>query len=173
MTLCVVISNEVEKARKPKFLHNMDKLNFIKIEFPKLLQNLKPDAKGNWGVMNGQQMVEHMADAVGQATGENKHVLNTSPDLVEKFKSFAMSDKEFRPNTPNALLPDVPMPASKANIQEAINEYNFQVTGFINHFETNKGCVLLNPIFGDLNFEEWTHLFYKHAIHHSKQFGLL
>ena len=151
----------------------MDKLNFIKTEFPKLLQNLHPEAKGAWGVMNGQQMVEHMTDAVSQATGKNTLKLRTAPDLVERYKSFAMSDKEFKPNTPNALLSDIPKPIAKTNIQEAINAYNDQVAAFVNYFETNKGSVILNPIFGDLNFEEWTHLFHKHTVHHAKQFGLL
>lgn len=151
----------------------MDKLNFLKNEFPKLLQNLRSDAIGNWGVMNGQQMVEHMADSVSQATGKNNQRLHTSLDLVGKYKDFAMSDKEFKPNTPNALLSTTPSPITKTTIQEAINEYNNQMTAFINHFESNKGTIITNPFFGDLNFEEWIHLLHKHAVHHCKQFGLL
>ncbi|MGZ4034069.1 MAG: DinB family protein [Bacteroidia bacterium] len=151
----------------------MDKLNFLKTEFPKLVQNLNPEAKGSWGVMNGQQMVEHMADSVSQATGKNNQKLHTAPDLVGRYKDFAMSDKEFKPNTPNALLPDVPAPVTKSTMQEAINEYSNQIKAFINYFEINKDATITNPFFGDLNFEEWTHLLHKHAVHHSKQFGLL
>jgi len=58
-------------------------------------------------------------------------------------------------------------------MQEAINEYNKQVTAFITYFENNKGTTLTNPFFGELSFEEWTHLLHKHAVHHSKQFGLI
>jgi hypothetical protein len=151
----------------------MDKLNFIKTEFPKLLQNLHPEAKGAWGVMNGQQMVEHMTDSVSQATRKNNQKLHTPHDMVGRYKDFAMSDKEFKPNTPNALLSDIPAPITKDTMKEAINGYNDQITTFINYFETNKGAVITNPFFGDLNFEEWTHLLHKHAVHHSKQFGLL
>jgi hypothetical protein len=151
----------------------MDKLNFLKTEFPKLISNLQPDAKGNWGIMNAQQMVEHMADSVSQATGKNNQKLHTSSDLVGKYKDFAMSDKEFKPNTPNALLPDVPAQTSKSSMKDAIAEYSDQVNAFIDYFEKNKGMTITNPFFGDLNFEEWTHLLNKHAIHHCKQFGLL
>ena len=151
----------------------MDKLNFIKTEFPKLLQNLNPEAKGEWGVMNGQQMVEHMVDAVSYATGKNNQKLHTAPDLVGRYKDFAMSEKEFKPNTPNALLSDTPAAITKASMKEAIAEFNYQVIAFINYFETNKGAIITNPFFGDLNFEEWTHLFHKHAVHHAKQFRLL
>jgi hypothetical protein len=153
--------------------NSVDKLNFISEEFPKLLQMLDPNAKGSWGVLNGQQMIEHMTDSVSMASGNNNQELHTALDLVSRYKDFAMSDKEFKPNTPNALLSDTPTPFINSTIQEAINEYNSQVAAFINYFENNKGGVLMNPIFGELNFEEWIHLFYKHAVHHSKQFGLL
>ena len=151
----------------------MDKLDFLKTEFPKLVANLNSEAKGEWGVMNGQQMVEHMADAISQATGKNNQKLHTAPDLVDKFKSFAMSDKEFKPNTPNALMSETPPAIKKATMKEAVDEYNYQVIAFINYFETNNGATIINPFFGDLNFEEWTHLFHKHAVHHCKQFRLL
>ncbi|MCX6295609.1 MAG: hypothetical protein NTX97_06010 [Bacteroidetes bacterium] len=48
----------------------MGKLNFLKTEFPKLTVKLNSDAKGNWGVLNAQQMVEHMSDSVSYATGK-------------------------------------------------------------------------------------------------------
>ena len=151
----------------------MDKLDFIKNEFPKLAAELQPEAKGEWGVLNAQQMVEHMADAISYATGSNNQKLVTAVELVDKYKSFAMSDKEFKPLTPNALMPDVPTPVLKSNMKEAIAEYNYQVVAFINYFDVNKGATITNPFFGDLNFEEWVHLFHKHATHHAKQFRLL
>lgn len=151
----------------------MDKLNFLKTEFPKLLRTLNPETKGEWGVMNGQQMVEHMADSVSQATGKNNQKLHTASDLVGRYKDFAMSDKEFKPNTPNALLSATPAPITKSTMEEAVQEFEKQVTAFIHYFETNKGAIITNPFFGDLNFEEWVHLFHKHAVHHSKQFRLL
>jgi hypothetical protein len=151
----------------------MDKLSFLKTEFPKMLLTLAPEAKGEWGVMNGQQMAEHMADSVSQATGKNNQSLHTPKDMVEKYKSFAMSDKEFKPNTPNAMLPDVPPPPTKASMADAVAEYSSLLDAFIAYFEENKGAVITNPFFGDLNFEEWTHLLHKHAVHHSKQFRLM
>ena len=151
----------------------MDKLNFLKTEFPKLLQLLKPDAKGNWGVLNGQQMVEHMSDSIRIATGRDKMQLHTSAEQVNAYKNFAMSDKEFKPNTKNALMSETPAAIRNANMQEALKELENETAAFIHYFETNKGAALTNPFFGDLNFEEWTHLLHKHAMHHSKQFGLI
>ena len=151
----------------------MDKLAFLKTEFPKLVRTLSPEAKGEWGVLNGQQMVEHMADSISFATGKNNQALYSPAEHVEKYKSFAMSDKEFKPNTPNALMPAVPTPVIKSTMEEAVVELEKQIANFINFFETNNGATITNPFFGNLNFEEWVHLLHKHAVYHSKQFKLL
>lgn len=151
----------------------MDKLNFLKNEFPQLLKKLDPNAKGAWGVMNGQQMVEHMAESISFATGKNNQALHTPAEHVEKYREFALSEKEFKPNTKNALMSETPAPATKASMQEAIAALEKEMADFIRYFETNKGATLTNSFFGDFNFEEWVHLLYKHAVHHCKQFGLL
>lgn len=151
----------------------MDKLNFVKNEFPTLLRKLKADAKGSWGVMNGQQMVEHMAESISYATGKNTQKLHTPAEHLEKFKSFAMSDKEFKPNTKNALMAETAPSIRLGSIEEAVKEVEKEIADFIAYFEKNPGTTLTNSFFGELNFEEWTHLFHKHATHHCKQFGLL
>lgn len=151
----------------------MDKLNFLKNEFPQLLKKLDPNAKGNWGVMNGQQMVEHMAESISFATGKNNQSLHTPAEHVGKYKEFAMSDKEFKPNTKNVLMSEIAVPVAKASMEDAIADVEKEIADFINHFEKNKDTSLTNSFFGDFNFEEWTHLLHKHAVHHCKQFGLL
>ncbi len=151
----------------------MGKLNFLKTEFPKLTVKLNSDAKGNWGVLNAQQMVEHMSDSVSYATGKNNQPLHSSKENVGKYKEFAMSDKEFKPNTKNALMSETPIPTKNSTMQLALLEYEQQINSFINYFENNEGATITNPFFGDLNFDEWIHLLYKHAVHHCKQFGLV
>lgn len=151
----------------------MNKLHFLKTEFPKLLQKLDANAKGEWGVMNAQQMVEHMAESISIASGKKNQKLHTPAEHVSKYKEFAMSDREFKPNTKNVLLDEVPAPTKHASMKVAIAEVEKQTADFINYFEKNPGAVITNPIFGNLNFEEWTHLLHKHALHHCKQFRLL
>jgi len=150
----------------------MDKLNFLKTEFPKLLRTLNPEAKGEWGVLNGQQMVEHMTESVSFATGKNNQALHSPIEHVAKYKEFAMSEKEFKPNTKNALMSDTPVPVKNNEMESAVIELEKELAAFIDYFDNNKGAVLTNSFFGDLNFEEWLHLLHKHAVHHSKQFRL-
>lgn len=151
----------------------MDKIHFLKNEFPLLAAKINADAKGSWGVLNAQQMVEHMSDSISFATGKNNQKLISPVEKVDVFKAFAMSDKEFKPNTPNSLMSEIPAPAKHPNMQASIDELKQTIADFIQYFDNNKGSTLTNPFFGELNFEEWTHLLYKHAVHHCKQFGLL
>jgi Protein of unknown function (DUF1569) len=71
------------------------------------------------------------------------------------------------------MMSEIPPPAKNSTMQEAIKEFENEITGFIDYFKKNKGTTLTNPFFGELNFEEWTQLLSKHAKHHCKQFGLL
>lgn len=151
----------------------MDNLAFLKTEFPKLVSRLSPEMKGTWGVLNAQQMVEHMADSVRIATGKDNQSLHTPAEHLEKYKAFAMSDKEFKPNTKNALMDETPPAIRHSGMESAISEYVSEVNDFISYFEKHPGTTLTNPFFGELNFQEWITLLHKHAVHHCKQFGLL
>ncbi|MDQ3047237.1 MAG: hypothetical protein M3R27_06785 [Bacteroidota bacterium] len=151
----------------------MDKLKFLSVEFPLLVRRLEPGAKGVWGVLNAQQMVEHMSDSIRIATGKANASLHTPVEQVEGYKRFAMSDKEFKRETKNALMPDVPDPIRNDSMAEAIQELEREIRDFISYFDNNEQATLTNPFFGDLNFQEWTHLFHKHAVHHSRQFELI
>jgi len=151
----------------------MTKIDFLINEFPTLVAKLPADTKGAWGVLNAQQMVEHMSDSISFATGKNNQQLISPVDKVDVFKSFAMSDKEFKPNTPNSLMSETPAPAKYDSMEKSIEELNTTIKDFVAYFQNNKGATLINPFFGNLNFDEWIHLLHKHAVHHCKQFGLL
>lgn len=151
----------------------MDKLDFLTIEFPKLVATLQPDAKGAWGVMNAQQMIEHMSDSLRVANGKIVQPLHTYTLQVKAYKNFAMSDKEFKPNTKNALLPDTAAALRNDTFEIAVKELENEITAFVEYYTLQNGASTLNPFFGELNYEEWIHLLHKHALHHCKQFGLI
>jgi hypothetical protein len=151
----------------------MDKLTFLRIDFPKRCKKLQYNVKGEWGMLNGQQMVEHMSDSIRMATGKEELKVLTPDKHLDKAKKFGLSDKPFRENTPNSTMPIVPKPVKNVNMDEAIAVYKVEMDDFISFFENNSDRVLPNPFFGFLNFNEWVHLLHKHATHHAKQFNLL
>ena len=150
-----------------------DKLSFLKNDFIFLLKHLAPDAKGRWGKMNGQQMVEHFTGAVRNATGKLKFNLVNEGEKLEQFRTFLMSEAPFPENTRNPLLSEEPTPIRHSTMQNAIAELQTELNDFYKYFESHPGATTLNPFFGELTFEQNVRLLYKHARHHLKQFGML
>ncbi|MGZ3864526.1 MAG: hypothetical protein ACXVPN_16545 [Bacteroidia bacterium] len=151
----------------------MEKENFLTREYIPLLKTLKADEKPLWGVLSAQGMVEHMTDSVGIAWERLKEPMQTPPELLEKARSFALSEKEFKPNTKNSYMSETPAPLRNANMQEAIQELENEIFLFTSHYKFNEGATVVNPFFGTFNYEQWIHLLHKHAIHHLKQFSVL
>lgn len=152
---------------------NKDKPDFVKNKFAALVKTLQADATGKWGKMNAQQMVEHVTGFFKVSTGQLHFPLVTPAEYLPKAKAFLLSDKEFRENTKAPVLPEEPLPLQFATMNEAVAGLQKEINHFIDKFEKEPTLITQHPVFGDLNFEEWVLLHYKHVTHHAKQFGLL
>lgn len=148
------------------------KEQFFKEDYIPILKKLKSEDKGNWGVLSPQGMVEHMTDSIAISHERVVHPLHTPKEFLEKAKSFALSDKEFKPNTKNALMTDDPAPLRNHSLQEAIQELENEIQLFLNYFKQHPDKKTLNPFFGEFNYQDWLILLHKHALHHLKQFNL-
>lgn len=149
------------------------KLNFIQNDFVRLVSTLDNNATGKWGKMNAQQMTEHVADFFKISTNKIKLPFVSSPEHLEKLKAFLYSDKEFRENTKAPVLPDDPFPVRSSSMKDSVEELQREIADFIALFKKETGLITQHPVFGNLNFEEWILLHYKHVRHHAKQFGLV
>ena len=138
-----------------------------------LLNKLDADAKGNWGVMNGQQMVEHFADAVKNASGKLILPVVNSGERLEKSRIFLMTELPFKENTKNPLIGERPFPLRKPNINAAITKLQEELNYFFEVFENNPDLKTNNSIFGELDYTMNVQLMHKHALHHLRQFGLV
>lgn len=152
---------------------NESKLQFLKNDLVFHLKHLAPDASGQWGQMNGQQMVEHFTDMVQLASGKLQLPGKIPDEQVQKNYAFMMSEKPFRENTKNPLLPDTPAYTRNNTMQQAIEELQQALNYFFKLYETTPDLRIMNPIFGNLDYSEQVQLLHKHAMHHLKQFGLI
>ncbi len=150
-----------------------EKINFLKTEFIPLIQKLNGNEEGNWGKMNAQQMTEHVSAFFKVSTGKIFFPLTTPQEHLPKYKEFLLSDKEFRENTKAPVLPEDPLPLRFTNMKDAIDDLKDSVNNFFEYFKDHPSKTTLHPAFGELNFDEWVQLHYKHVIHHLKQFGLI
>lgn len=152
---------------------NQDKINFLKNDFIFLLKHLAPDAKGSWGVMNGQQMVEHFVDVVKNASGKLKLPMVNQGETLEKARAFMFSEKPFAANIKNPFISETPPPPKKATMQGAIEKLQKELNYFFEVFENDSELKTHNAFFGELDFAANVHLLHKHAMHHLRQFGLV
>jgi hypothetical protein len=152
---------------------NQEKLHFLENDFIPLLQKLEASAKGNWGVMNGQQMVEHFCNAVKNASGKLILPQVNQGERLEKLREFLMTDKPFKENTKNPLMGEIPAPTRKPNMQASIKKLEEELDYFFAAFKNNPTLKTNNPIFGELDYEQNIQLLHKHALHHLRQFGLI
>ena len=151
---------------------NIEKHDFIADKFILLLKDLTATAGGKWGKMNGQQMVEHVSGFFKISTGKLTFPLVTPLEQLPKYREFLYSDKDFRENTKAPVLPEEPLPIRFSNINESISDLDNEIKSFNEKFTADKTLVMTHPVFGELNYEEWVLLHYKHVTHHLRQFGL-
>jgi hypothetical protein len=150
-----------------------EKANFLRNSFADLLKQIPAEVHPHWGKMTVQQMVEHFTDSVRIASGKvARNDLITPEDQLNKMQQFIMSDKPFKENTKNVLMPEIPAPVRNKTIKDAIAELENELSYFFTVFEKNEHLVTRNPFFGDLNYQMNIHLLYKHAKHHLNQFGV-
>lgn len=151
------------------------KLDFLKNECTQRFKTLAADTMGKWGKMNAQQTVEHISGFFYVSAGKIKFDLVTPVEHLPKYKEFLLSDKEFRENTkaPTSVISEEALPLRYANMEEALQKLSDSIMAFENYFKDDPLQTTLHPVFGDLNFEEWVLLHYKHVRHHLKQFGLI
>jgi len=151
------------------------KLDFIEHRFIALVKSLPVNAEGKWGKMNAQQMVEHVTAFFKVSANKIQFPLVSPSEHLPKLKAFLHSDKEFRENTkaPTSVIGEEPLPVRSNNMEEAIEALQQSIEEFVDYFEGDSYKTTLHPVFGELNFEEWVLLHYKHLLHHAKQFGLM
>jgi hypothetical protein len=149
------------------------KTTFFQHKFIPLLQQIPSGTPPSWGKMTLQQMIEHFSDSVRIASGRSKHQQVLTPEEnLPKMQEFLMSEKPFRENTMNPLMPEVPAPVRNASEEDALAELKEELDYFFEVFEANEHKLTINPLFGSLNYQMNVQLLYKHAQHHLRQFGV-
>ena len=152
---------------------SVDKIDFLKNRFLSILKQIPSDTPPVWGKMTFQQMIEHFSDYVRIASGKTVFTdIITPAEHLERSRDFLMSEKPFKENTPNPLMPQVPAPVRNPSAEHAIKELTKEMDYFFTVFEKNNLMVTRNPFFGDLNYDQNIQLLHKHAQHHLKQFGV-
>jgi hypothetical protein len=151
-----------------------EQLNFLKNEYIPTIRKADTSVQPQWGKMSFQQMVEHVSAFFKVSTHKLTFPFVSPPEHMPKLKEFLMSDKQFRENTkaPASIIGEEPFPVHYASVKEAVAKLEQEVNHFFHFYENNPTATAIHPVFGELNFEEWVRLHYKHVTHHLRQFAL-
>ena len=114
-----------------------------------LFSQLVADTKGNWGVMNAQQTVEHLADAVKNASGKLLLPSLTQGEQLEKMRTFLMSDKPFRENTPNPMMPSEGAALRRPDMKSAVEKLQSELDYFFDVFKKQSGAGFFDNAISD------------------------
>lgn len=148
------------------------KEEFLKNEFILLLRKLDPQTPPQWGIMTAQQMVEHFADAVKNASGKLVLPILNEGERLEKSRRFLMSETPFKENIDNPLIPKEGIPHRQAGMDSAIDKLQKELDYFFEEFKKNPELQTGNAFFGQLDYRMNIQLLHKHALHHLRQFGI-
>jgi hydroxymethylglutaryl-CoA reductase len=137
------------------------------------LRTLQPESTPRFGIMNAQQMIEHLAMVVCICNGKIKVECKFPPERVAVFKSqFIAGDQDLPEGVQFDRSNTTPPPLRTASITGAIELLEKEITLFHQVFEENPDQIFTHTFFGEMGFEEWKTFQRKHFRHHFKQFNL-
>lgn len=135
------------------------------------LNQLKANSTPNWGQMNAQRMVEHLADALYMSIGKGQYALEIPEERIERMQAWLETDKPMAKDIQVSFAtPETPL--RNDELETAIDEFTDAFLSFLEHYEEHPDQTALHPFYGQLNYAQWQKLHSKHFSHHFEQFGL-
>lgn len=151
-----------------------NKVAFLKEDFPILLEKLNATDQAKWGLMTAHHMVEHIGLVIATSCGKIVVPPQYPADSQARKKSrFIGKAIPFPRNIKLDALPKTAAPLRTASIEEAKQQLLKIVGTFHEYYEQNPDGLAHHPVFGDMNYEEWTDFHARHIEHHFIQFGLM
>ena len=137
------------------------------------LSKLNKSSKAVFGLMNAQQMVEHLSAVTQIANGNWDVGVFVSDEKAARRKPFLNTENELQAGFKAPFLADEPYILKFNSLEEAIGDLIDQIEIFVKVFKEDENRTVVHPFFGTLDFEYWKLFQVKHFTHHFKQFNLL
>jgi hypothetical protein len=134
------------------------------------LDQLTPDSKALWGKMNVTQMLTHLNDAFRVCLGM-KDAKDRS-NILMKYIVFPIATYVLPFSKGLATAPELNQHKGGTKARDFYTEREFlkKMIDIFNEREPSK--IKRHTFFGDINKQQWAHLFVKHFDHHLRQFGV-
>lgn len=151
----------------------INKREFLTNELPKLLQQLTPDTKRNFGVMTPQHMVEHLTWVIKSVAKKYEGERENPPNKRQLgFQKFIANGAILQHRPSDKIEADNP-PLKYQSLEEAISHIPEAVNRFYNFWDENPDYKPYTSFIGEISFESLELFHYNHVRYHLWQFGLL
>jgi hydroxymethylglutaryl-CoA reductase len=155
-------------------IHMIDYQHFLYEEIPDLLEALQANTSPQWGKMDAQQMIEHLAYTIGFANGRFNMEPNAEPErLAYRKMRFFEKDVPFVQGLRVNVIPEEPMPHQFSDIEQSKDFMMGQLERFYYYHTEHPDLTPMHPVLGALNYDEWVQFHARHFRHHFTQFGLI
>ncbi|GAB5524584.1 MAG: hypothetical protein Roseis2KO_24560 [Roseivirga sp.] len=148
-------------------------VQFLTIEFPRLLRQLPVDAKPAWGLMTPQHMVEHLIVTYKMSIGRIKIPVISATEDHPRLKAYLMKDSPMRRSVPSPTGNNELQPLRSASLQEAVDKAIKETGSFLKFVDEQPDFMADHPYGGPMRADEWLFFHRKHIKHHFIQFNLM
>lgn len=133
------------------------------------INSLTPESKPLWGKMTVDQMLSHCQAPIDVAFGTIQLKSNFLLSIIGRmYKKKILAAPSFKKNSPTdssfIRKGTYDFEQTKADLVKKVSKFNEEGTASIK--------VSKHPFFGEMSFDEWNNLQWKHLDHHLKQFGV-
>lgn len=143
-------------------------------EITSRLANLSPNTLPEFGLMNPQQMVEHLILVMQISNGKRIENLMIKEETAKKWKeALIYTDAKMPKGFKAPMLPEKPMALSFENLEIATKKLLDEIDDFNLFFSENPKITSMHPALGLFDMNEWVIFHNKHFTHHFEQFGLV
>ncbi|WP_396169410.1 DUF1569 domain-containing protein [Flavobacterium sp.] len=132
------------------------------------IQSLTSETPAVWGKMTVDQMLQHCNAAIEVAFGEKEITVNWMMRLLGKLVKKKIFNSDFQHNSPTApefIFDDsYDFETSKTTLIQKYSRFSNEGKSAI--------TVMKHPFWGNMTYEDWDKLMWKHLDHHLRQFGV-
>ncbi|MGV1013108.1 MAG: DUF1569 domain-containing protein [Flavobacterium sp.] len=132
------------------------------------IQSLTTESTGAWGEMTVDQMLQHCTAAIEVAFGEKELTVKWMMRILGKLAKKKIFNSEFQPNSPTAsefiFSDSYDFETSKSTLIQKYSRFSNEGKSAI--------TVMKHPFWGNMTYEDWDKLMWKHLDHHLRQFGV-
>ncbi len=132
------------------------------------IHHLTSESQGLWGLMNVDQMLKHCCAAVDVAFGQKEVKVSFLMKVLGRVAKKKVFTNEFLHNSPTAkefvFMETYDFELAKQELIEKFSRFALEGTAAIK--------IKKHPFWGNMTFEDWDTLMWKHIDHHLRQFGV-